>query len=61
MKIFIIGGPGSRKTYLAKKLSKELGIRHYDLDELQSDAILRHTVSFMLLNTIQEYHHKMRP
>ncbi len=37
MKIHIIGGPGSGKTYLAEKLSKELGIRHYDLDELQWD------------------------
>lgn len=37
MKIYIIGGPGSGKTYLAEKLSKELGIRHYDLDELQWD------------------------
>ena len=37
MKIHIIGGPGSGKTYLAEKLSKELGIQHYDLDELQWD------------------------
>ncbi len=37
MKIHIIGGPGSGKTYLAEKLSGELGIRHYDLDELQWD------------------------
>ena len=37
MKIHIIGGPGSGKTYLAEKLSKELGIPHYDLDELQWD------------------------
>ena len=37
MKIHIIGGPGSGKTFLAAKLSKELGIRHYDLDELQWD------------------------
>ena len=37
MKIHIIGGPGSGKTSLAEKLSKELGIRHYDLDELQWD------------------------
>lgn len=35
MKIHIIGGPGSGKTFLAEKLSKELGIQHYDLDELQ--------------------------
>ena len=35
MKIHIIGGPGSGKTFLAEKLSKELGIHHYDLDELQ--------------------------
>lgn len=37
MKIYIIGGPGSGKTYLAEKLSKGLGIQHYDLDELQWD------------------------
>lgn len=37
MKIHIIGGPGSGKTYLAEKLSKELDIQHYDLDELQWD------------------------
>ena len=38
MKIHIIGGPGSGKTYLAQKLSKELGIQHYDLDELQWES-----------------------
>ena len=37
MKIHIIGGPGSGKTYLAEKLSKQLGIPRYDLDELQWD------------------------
>jgi len=37
MRIHIIGGPGSGKTFLAEKLSKELGIRHYDLDDLQWD------------------------
>ena len=37
MKIHIIGGSGSGKTYLADKLSKEYGITHYDLDELQWD------------------------
>ena len=37
MKIHIIGGPGSGKTFRAEKLSKELGIPHYDLDELQWD------------------------
>ena len=37
MKIHIIGGPGSGKTFLAEKLSKETGIRHYDLDDLQWD------------------------
>lgn len=37
MKIHIIGGPGSGKTYLADRLSKELGIPHYDLDDLQWD------------------------
>ena len=37
MKIHIIGGPGSGKTFLAEKLSKQLGISHYDLDDLQWD------------------------
>ena len=37
MKIHIIGGSGSGKTTLAEKLSKEYGIPHYDLDELQWD------------------------
>lgn len=37
MKIHIIGGPGSGKTFLAESLSKQLGIPHYDLDDLQWD------------------------
>lgn len=37
MKIHIIGGPASGKTTLAKQLSKELHIPHYDLDDLQWD------------------------
>ncbi|MBQ7172889.1 MAG: AAA family ATPase [Clostridia bacterium] len=36
-KIHIIGGPGSGKTTLAEKLSEEIGIPHYDLDDLQWD------------------------
>ena len=35
MKIHIVGGPGSGKSFLAKKLSRELGIPHYDLDDIQ--------------------------
>lgn len=35
MKIRIIGGPGSGKSYLAEALAKEYGIAHYDLDDLQ--------------------------
>lgn len=37
MKIHIIGGSGSGKTFLANQLSKEYGIEHYDLDDLQWD------------------------
>ena len=37
MKIHIIGGPGSGKTFLAEKLSRELRIHHYDLDDMQWD------------------------
>lgn len=35
MKIHIIGGPGSGKTFLAEKLSSQFWIPHYDLDDLQ--------------------------
>ena len=37
MKIRIIGGPGSGKTFLAKKKEEELSIPHFDLDDLQWD------------------------
>ena len=37
MKIHIIGGPGSGKSFLAEKLSAQYGIPHYDLDDLQWD------------------------
>ena len=37
MKIHIIGGPGSGKTFLADRLSRQLEIPHYDLDDLQWD------------------------
>lgn len=35
MKIRIIGAPGSGKSTLAAKLSKEYGIPHFDLDDIQ--------------------------
>ena len=34
MKIFILGISGSGKTFLAKKLSEKLKIKHFDLDNL---------------------------
>ncbi len=37
MKIHIIGGSGSGKSYLAEILSKKHNIPHYDLDDLQWD------------------------
>lgn len=37
MKIRIIGGPGTGKTFLAEKLSEKYGIPHYDLDDIQWD------------------------
>lgn len=37
MKIHIIGGPGSGKSFLAEKLSKQYGIPHFDLDDLMWD------------------------
>lgn len=37
MKIHIIGGSGSGKTFLAEKLSQEYGIPHYDLDDIYWD------------------------
>ncbi|MFH0701512.1 MAG: hypothetical protein V2A62_03685 [Candidatus Woesearchaeota archaeon] len=36
-KIHIIGGPGSGKSYAAKRLSQLLKIPHFDLDELHWD------------------------
>lgn len=35
MKIHIIGAPGSGKSYLARRLSKENAVPHHDLDDLQ--------------------------
>ena len=35
MKIHIIGGSGTGKTTLAKKLAQEYGIPHYDLDDIR--------------------------
>ena len=34
-KIYISGGPGSGKTTYAKKLSKQMAIPHFDLDEIK--------------------------
>ena len=33
-KIHIVGGPGSGKTYCAKKLEKDTGLKAYDLDRV---------------------------
>ena len=38
MKIRIIGGPGSGKSFLAERLSRRCGIPCYELDELQWDS-----------------------
>lgn len=37
MKIHIIGGSGTGKSYLAEKLAEKYNIAHYDLDDLQWD------------------------
>lgn len=37
MKIHIIGGSGSGKTFLANELSQKYNIPHFDLDDLQWD------------------------
>ena len=37
MKIHIIGGPGSGKSFLARKFSEQYKIPHYDLDDIQWD------------------------
>lgn len=37
MKIHILGGSGSGKSYISKVLGKELNIRTYDLDNVQWD------------------------
>lgn len=38
MKLRIIGGSGSGKTYLARRLAQEYDIPHVELDELQWDS-----------------------
>lgn len=38
MKLRIIGGSGSGKTYLARQLAQEYDIPHVELDELQWDS-----------------------
>ena len=38
-KIHIIGGPGSGKSYIAKKLSTLYNIKAYDLDDLFWDLV----------------------
>ncbi|MBR9700097.1 DNA topology modulation protein FlaR [Candidatus Woesearchaeota archaeon] len=47
MRIRIIGGPGSGKTYLGKMLSDKLGTTHHDLDDIFWD------------NTKNSYSHRM--
>ena len=42
MKIYIIGPSGSGKTTLAKKLSKQYGIEHYELDKIKYDDLNGH-------------------
>ena len=42
MKIFIIGGSGSGKTYLAKKLANTYSLPHYDLDDVFWDNQAAH-------------------
>ena len=37
MKIHIIGGSGTGKTYLARRLAQAYGLTHYDLDEIFCD------------------------
>jgi adenylate kinase family enzyme len=34
MKIHIIGGSGTGKSYIAEKISQQYGIPHYDLDDI---------------------------
>jgi adenylate kinase family enzyme len=38
LKIHIIGGPGSGKTYIAKQLTKKLATQMYELDQLFWDS-----------------------
>lgn len=45
MKIRIVGGSGSGKTHLAKKLSKKLNISHLDTDELKWKSKKDYSVS----------------
>lgn len=39
MKIHIIGGSGTGKSYLAEGLSEKYAVPHFDLDDLQWDNL----------------------
>jgi len=39
VKIHIIGGSGTGKSYIAEKISRKFGMKHYDLDDIFWDNV----------------------